>query len=97
MQLKKTAIAGTMESSDIQIMLTPNPGNGLKIHLNSVVRAQFGDAISETVDAVLKEFDVTDAIVQIEDKGAFDWVIRARLQAAICRAADIEFNWKDVK
>lgn len=97
MQLKKPAIVGTTESSDIQITIGPNEGKGIEITLNSIVKTQFGDAILETVNQVLKEFDVQDAEVQIQDKGAFDWVIRARMQAAICRAAEVEFDWKGVK
>ena len=53
----------------------------------------FGDAIEATVRDVLKEFDVNDAQVSIVDKGALDFVIRARMQCAICRAAEIQYDW----
>ncbi len=46
MQLKKPAVAGTTESSDIHIMIRPNEGKGIEINLNSVVKAQFGDCHS---------------------------------------------------
>ncbi len=97
MQLKKPAVAGTTESSDIHIMISPNEGKGIEINLNSVVKAEFGEAILETVRTVLNDFGVQDAFVQIQDKGAFDWVIRARMQTAICRAAEIQFDWKGVR
>lgn len=97
MELKKPAIAGTTESSDIQITLMPNPEGGLRFSLKSIVKAQFGGAILATVQATLEEFGVTDAIVQIDDKGAFDWVIKARMQTAICRAAEHHFDWKGVE
>ena len=95
MVLKKPAVAGTTESSDVQILIMPNETGGREIVLNSVVKAQFGDSILETVHAVLDEAGVCDARVEIHDRGAFDWVIRARMQAAICRAAEAPFSWKE--
>ena len=55
--------------------------------LESDVKAIFGDAILETVYQVCREMEVTEAAIEIHDKGAFDHVIRARLIAAILRAA----------
>ncbi len=94
MELKKPAVAGTLESSDVQIMIRPNPGQGIQIDLKSDVKALFGDAIEATVRAVLDEFEVKDAIVEINDKGALDFAIRARMECAVCRAAEIAFNWE---
>ena len=93
MELKKPAIAGTLESSDVQITLRPNPGQGIQIHLESDVKALFGDAIEATVQAVLDEFQVSDALVEVNDKGALDFAIRARMECAVCRAAEIQYNW----
>ena len=93
MELKKPAVAGTLESSDVQITLRPNPGQGIQIELQSDVKALFGQAIEETVRAVLAEFGVQDARVDVNDKGALDFVIRARMECAVCRAAQVQFNW----
>lgn len=93
MELKKPAMAGTTESSDVMVMLRPNPAGGIVIDLKSDVIVSFGDAIEATVRDVLKEFDVSDAQVSIVDKGALDFVIRARMQCAICRAAEIQYDW----
>ena len=49
MILKIPAIAGTLESSDVQIAIAPNPGGGIDIDLESDVKAQFGEAIEATV------------------------------------------------
>lgn len=94
MQLKHPAVAGTLESSDVQVTIHPNPGKGLNIHIESIVKAQFGEAILESVKEVILFFNLTDASVYLVDKGALDWVIRARVQAAICRAADCPYDWK---
>lgn len=93
MELKKPAVAGTLESSDVQITLRPNPGQGIQISLQSDVKAMFGDAIEATVRNVLADFDVKDALVDINDKGALDFAIRARMQCAVCRAAEVGFDW----
>ena len=93
MELKKPAMAGTTESSDVMVMLRPNPAGGIVIDLKSDVMVSFGDAIEATVRDVIKEFDVNDAQVSIVDKGALDFVIRARMQCAICRAAEIQYDW----
>jgi citrate lyase subunit gamma (acyl carrier protein) len=93
MELKKPAMAGTLESSDVQITLRPNPGQGISINLQSDVKAMFGDAIEETIRTVLAEFGVADALVDVNDKGALDFVIRARTQCAVCRAAEVQYDW----
>lgn len=94
MELKKTGHAGTMESGDVYVVIRPNPGKGISISLESVVKRQFGEAIVETTARVLKELEVADAVVEISDRGALDSVIRARVQAAVCRAAETtQFDW----
>ncbi|SCZ78677.1 citrate lyase acyl carrier protein [Acidaminobacter hydrogenoformans] len=97
MKIIKTAIAGTLESGDVQIMISPNEEIGLEINLNSIVKAQFGNAIMATVMDVLKGYDIDKATVQIQDKGAFDCVIRSRMQTAVCRASGNLFDWKRVE
>ncbi len=93
MILKIPAIAGTLESSDVQIAVAPNPGRGVEIQLESDVKAQFGDSIEATVRDVLSDMEVSDASVRLLDKGALDCVIRARLRCAICRSAETPYDW----
>ena len=95
MEIKKSAVAGTLESSDVQIMLSAG-NNGLEFELVSDVAKQFGDAIKETITDVLNTYGVTDAAVSVVDKGALDMVIRARAIAVVQRALDIVDtpNWE---
>ena len=93
MELKKPAMAGTLESSDVQITLRPNPGQGIQINLQSDVKALFGEAIEATVRSVLADFNVKDALVDVNDKGALDFAIRARMECALCSAAEVRFDW----
>ena len=84
MDILKRASAGTMESSDAYIEIEPGQ-NGLSIQLESVVKVQYGAAIEATVRDVLQELDVTDACVRVNDRGALDCVIRARVETAVLR------------
>lgn len=94
MEIIQAAMVGTLESSDIQISIMPNPGQGIEIQLQSIVKAQFGESIIATMTQVLQEFGISDALVDAADRGALDWVIRARMQAACCQATGTRFNWK---
>lgn len=93
MKLIKPAVCGTLESGDIQITVRPNEGKGIETELESVVKNIFGDAILKTVGEVLLEFDVTDAAVSLNDKGALDCVIRARMKTVLLRAAGESYDW----
>ncbi|MHA7611865.1 citrate lyase acyl carrier protein [Weissella viridescens] len=88
MEIKKTAIAGTLESSDVQIMLSQGT-DGIQFDLESDVEKQYGKAIKATAADVLKAYGVENANVKIIDKGALDMVIKARAIAATQRALDI--------
>lgn len=87
MTILKRASAGTMESSDAYVEIEPGQ-DGLNIRLESVVLAQFGDAIENTVREVLGQQGVTDANVRVIDRGALDCVIRARVEAAVLRGKE---------
>ena len=83
MEIKKAAAAGTMESSDVYVEI--EPGKGIQIQLESVVRAQYADAIEKAVREVLLEQGVENACIRVTDRGALDCVIRARVETAIHR------------
>lgn len=92
MQITKAAVAGTLESSDALIRV--EPAEGLDLEINSSVGKQFGEQIEATVKAVLSQFNVTDAQIIVEDKGALDCVLQARLKAALQRATDEAIDWE---
>ena len=79
-----SASAGTLESSDVYVELAPAE-NGIEIDLNSVVQAQFGEDILRVVREVLADCGVENARVSVQDRGALDCVIRARVETAVYR------------
>ena len=86
MQIVKNAAAGTMESSDVYVEI--EPAQELTVQLESVVKIQFGDAILNVVQEVLKENGVDKASVRVVDRGALECVIRARVESAIHRGKE---------
>ena len=84
MEIKLSASAGTMESSDAYVEIEPGT-DGVKLQLESVVMGQFGQAIEQAVRNVLQELDVENANVRVVDRGALECVIRARVETAVLR------------
>ena len=91
MEVKKAAVAGTLESSDAQV--TVEPGNGsIELSIESSVIHQFGKQIRKTVLETLDRLDVKDAKVNVVDKGALDCTLKARVECAVYRSIDITEN-----
>ena len=84
MDIIKSASAGTMESSDVYVEIEPCSA-GVSVHLESVVKEQFGESICASVYEVLEENGVKCASVRVIDRGALDCVIRARVETAVMR------------
>lgn len=97
MELKKTVVAGSMESSDIMVTLSPSDEKGIQIELESSVDKQFGRRIRQVIEESLRHLGVEQAKVKAVDKGALDCTIQARVLAAVYRAAEVEsFDWKEI-
>ena len=84
MKIEKKTWAGTLESSDAYVEIEPSE-NGVEILVESVVKKQFGDKIEEAVRQVLEENQVKNANVRINDRGALECVIKARVETAVLR------------
>ena len=83
-EVLKPASAGTMESSDVLVELVP--AEGREIQLTSVVEAQFGDSIRAVAGEMLDQFDLQNVCLRIDDRGALECVLRARIETAILRS-----------
>lgn len=87
MIIQKTAIAGTLESSDAQI--TVEPGNaGIDLSIESSVMNQYGRQIKAAVLNTLEELGVKDGKVVVVDKGALECTLKARVECAVMRSND---------
>lgn len=88
MEIKKKATAGSLESSDVQVLVEPNE-SGIELEIESVVFNQFGQEIEKVVRELLDDFNVSNIKIHINDKGAVDYVIKARLETALRRAEGV--------
>ncbi|NVN93743.1 MAG: citrate lyase subunit gamma [Bacteroidetes bacterium] len=83
---EKIAISGNKGKgirSDCFVTLELTNTDGLQIEIQSKVAVFFGDEIKKTVVSVLNYFNIKNAKLLIEDTGAIDCVITARIEAAI--------------
>ena len=81
MNIKTSAVAGTLESSDVYVKV--EPCERLEIEIESVVYNQFAQ---QSVREVTRELGVESGKISVNDKGAIDCVIKARVETAIKRA-----------
>ena len=85
----KSVQAGTVESSDILIMLAPaDAGTGIKVELVSPTMQQYGKQITNLITKILIENGIKDGQVHANDRGALDCTIKARVITALQRAGE---------
>lgn len=87
MEILKKGQAGTMQSSDL--MVTVEPADRLLIEIESTVKKQFEHLIRAKLEEVLAKNAVKSGKVSISDRGALDYAIEARLEAALQRAGGV--------
>lgn len=75
--------AGTKESNDC--LVTISKSDKTQIHIDSIVGHLFFNQIKKVIEDTLKDESVENVKVTVEDKGALDYTIRARLIVAIRR------------
>jgi len=73
-----------MQSSDL--MVTVEPADELTIEIESTVKKQFEHLIRAKIEEVLARCGTTRGRISINDRGALDYAIEARLEAALHRA-----------
>ncbi|MBN1334183.1 MAG: citrate lyase acyl carrier protein [Synergistales bacterium] len=88
MEITKSVSAGSLESSDVLVNLGPGQNGCMDIMVESIVEKQFGRRIREITEELFAHNDITEAMVRIQDKGALECTLRARLETAIERARD---------
>ncbi|GMA98520.1 citrate lyase acyl carrier protein [Pelosinus sp. IPA-1] len=88
--ISKTAQAGTLESSDVMITVTPGAkDSGIVIEVESIVLAQYGEDIKAILLSTVQKQGIIDVYIKAVDRGALDCTISARLLAALSRAGAV--------
>lgn len=83
MKIIQKAKAGSLESCDCLVVVSP--GEQLGIRIDSTVGKRFGSHIHNLVSETLQELRVDSGIFSITDRGALDFCIKARLITAVRR------------
>lgn len=82
----KTSQAGTLESMDCLVTLTEAPsGAGIKIEIMGASAARFKSAMEKKITDTLCGLGTKDIEVRVQDNGALDIVLGARVEAAYKR------------
>ena len=95
MIIEKSAVAGTLESSDAQVTVEPAE-SGIDLEITSSVMNQYGRQIKATVLETLERLDVKSGKVTVVDKGALDCTLKARVECAVfrsCGQSDKNIPW----
>ncbi len=83
----REAQAGLQDKGDVVVRLKPGDAHsGIRLDIESKVMSMFGDQIRASVLEIIDSYGLTDVHVSVQDQGALDYAIRARVQAAIERA-----------
>ena len=83
-KIVKTGRAGSLESNDLIVEI--EPADELIIEIKSVVEDIFKDQIENVVRQTLKDLNIDKAKIRIDDRGALDFTISARVETAVKRA-----------
>ena len=84
LQVKKIAEAGSLESGDLLVVVAPS--DNISVGITSSVEEQFGERIRQIVIDLVHSMSVDGVYVKIQDRGALDYVILARLSTALRRS-----------
>ncbi|MBS3741240.1 MAG: HpcH/HpaI aldolase/citrate lyase family protein [Candidatus Cloacimonetes bacterium] len=91
--MSKVATAGNYGKkirSDCKVTLELRESGGIQVDLNSKVEDYFGNKIVSLAREELKFFDIKHARLLIEDSGSLDFVLAARVEAAVKQLLDVD-------
>ncbi len=81
----KTAVAGTLESSDVMVSYSPSDSD-LEIVVESIVVKQRGRLIRSVLEEITSNRGVSKGVLTVQDRGALECTLRARVETALDRA-----------
>ncbi len=90
--LDRSAQAGSLESGDVLVRVAPSPLGELSVSVESKVSPRFSQAIERAVRETAAELGVQAACFEVVDRGALDFVLRARVKTALKRAMEVHAN-----
>lgn len=89
MKIIAQAAAGTLESNDVLVTVSPNE-QGIELAIESIVLNQFEQQIRQAVLDTAQDLGVQAAHVALNDRGALECTIKARVETALRRASEVQ-------
>ena len=77
---------GSGVRSDCWVKVVPKSRGGLKLDVKTKVEAMYGDSVRDYCGRVLDTLGVRNAAVSVEDNGALEFILAARIETAVKRA-----------
>lgn len=77
---------GEKVRSDAWVRVEPKTRGGLKLQVTTKVEAMYGDSVRALCGKVLETLGVRNAAVAVEDYGALEFALAARIETAVKRA-----------
>ncbi|MGB9082657.1 MAG: aldolase/citrate lyase family protein [Desulfuromonadaceae bacterium] len=77
-------------SCDCHVSLELLETGGIKLSLDSKVGSLYGDRIESLCRDMLRHFGIEHATIMVEDSGAYDFVISARVEACVRQLARVD-------
>jgi len=79
---------GNHKKSDVVVTMNKNYGNENQVVIRSKYHKLFGENIAKTVDGFIKKNDIKGVDITIEDYGAWEYTLLARLEACFVGLED---------
>ncbi|MBN2185659.1 MAG: citrate lyase acyl carrier protein [Candidatus Krumholzibacteriota bacterium] len=90
---KKEARVGSEDKKgDLEVFLKMKESGGLSVEVKSSVEHMFGEKIRKKVKETLSDLGVKDAEASVNDMGALDYVIQARVETAVRRLSEAKIT-----
>lgn len=89
---QRTAEAGNSDPkvrSDCYVKVSLKGSGGIRIELTSKVKPMYGRQIGELVKKQLLSYGLENVWIEITDRGALDFVIMARIEAAVAQLVEL--------
>jgi len=91
--MRKISITGNHGAgikSDCKVQFELLQDGGIQVNIKSKVNALYGKSIEKLAREILSYFNIENAKLSIEDTGALDFVLAARIEAAIKMIVDTD-------
>ncbi len=86
MKIIRDATAGSGEKSDCSV--TVRPSDGLEIEITGSSAAFFRESMVAEIKSVLRELAVDAGTIEVADRGALPFCLKARVEAAVRRGSE---------